>query len=468
MAALNALVNEVYKLCLDAPNSILTQQQIFQSVSVDAKVLVDALNLLLKKKLLKLLKNGNQNSYKAVRKAEAKVKGDMGNDEAMAYSHIEGAGNQGIWTKTLKARTGLHQTVLNRCLKTLEQKSLVKSIKSVQFPTRKLYMLSHLTPSTDVSGGPWYTDNELDTEFIRTVMASCLAFIKSRSFPKPTTKCAQPIYSASYTKKYPNVNEITEWLRRANITTTELNAKHVQMLLDVLVYDGEIEAIPSFGAPTVEKSDAETSEDDDDGKRKKEKKGKKGNKRAASDEDEDGVMESDSSNDGSSKRKKKRSRVEVSSDDDPDDHRASSSKRKKRKRDEEDSDDDSDDKHKSSKRHKKSRSRRSDNDSDDDSDGSDDRKGKKKSKSSKKKPFKREREDSPEVLLDLGASVVYRVVRQEKIGLGWSQAPCGRCPQFEFCHDKGPVNAAGCRYYSDWFEQPIGVEMEEAEQPPTP
>lgn len=39
---------------------------------------------------------------------------------------------KGIWTKHLKAKTELHQTVIDRCLKSLVQKQLVKSIKAVR------------------------------------------------------------------------------------------------------------------------------------------------------------------------------------------------------------------------------------------------------------------------------------------------------------------------------------------------
>lgn len=39
---------------------------------------------------------------------------------------------KGIWTKHLKAKTELHQTVIDRCLKSLLQKQLVKVVKSVK------------------------------------------------------------------------------------------------------------------------------------------------------------------------------------------------------------------------------------------------------------------------------------------------------------------------------------------------
>lgn len=49
-----------------------------------------------------------------------------------------------------------------------------------QYPTRKLYMLFHLTPSVEMTGGPWFTDHELDTEFIKQLLGAVLSFIKQR------------------------------------------------------------------------------------------------------------------------------------------------------------------------------------------------------------------------------------------------------------------------------------------------
>ena len=39
-------------------------------------------------------------------------------------------------------------------------------------------MLYNLEPSTELSGGAWYTDNELDEEFINTMLNIVEAFIK--------------------------------------------------------------------------------------------------------------------------------------------------------------------------------------------------------------------------------------------------------------------------------------------------
>ena len=77
---------------------------------------------------------------------------DLGDAEMLVYQCIERSENQGIWLREIKARTGLHsvlfelfflivQTAINRIIKKLEQRKLIKSFKSILSKTKKLYIL---------------------------------------------------------------------------------------------------------------------------------------------------------------------------------------------------------------------------------------------------------------------------------------------------------------------------------------
>lgn len=184
----------------------------------------------------------------------------MDGNELIIYNHIKDAKNEGIWTKMIKARTNLHQTIMNRCLKLLEQKQLVKAVKSVKFPTRKIYMLYDLTPSIELSGGPWYTDNELDTGFIHELSMACLRYVQSKSWPKDGRSSA--LYPASHTADLPTATSVHRYLKAAKLTDTELEPEHVVALLDLLIYDNEIEKIPVLPTQTVRRG-ARRSDDDE-------------------------------------------------------------------------------------------------------------------------------------------------------------------------------------------------------------
>ena len=46
-----------------------------------------------------------------------------------------------------------------------------------QGKNRKVYMLAELEPSREITGGVWYTDNELDTDLIEVLRKQCLHYI---------------------------------------------------------------------------------------------------------------------------------------------------------------------------------------------------------------------------------------------------------------------------------------------------
>lgn len=130
-------------------------------------------------------------------------------------------------------------------------------------------MLSHLQPSVEITGGPWYTDNELDTEFIKLLSGAVLHYIKDRvrlpafflplplrGFLTPSTQSyprqkatssdsphGQPLYPLGAAPAYPSAQQIQRFLEKSKITETELGVEHVEMLLGVLVLDGEIEKV---------------------------------------------------------------------------------------------------------------------------------------------------------------------------------------------------------------------------------
>jgi DNA-directed RNA polymerase III subunit RPC6 len=90
-------------------------------------------------------------------------------DERLLYNHIDQVQADGIWSKTLRAKTNVTQQTLTKCLKSLESKDLVQSVMSVKFPNRKMYLLKHLKPSEDIAGGPWQSEGDFDVALIDAI-----------------------------------------------------------------------------------------------------------------------------------------------------------------------------------------------------------------------------------------------------------------------------------------------------------
>lgn len=239
---------KLHETMLASPEVSSFTQEDLQGMSglTEAAKLLLLIQELLNNQLIKLVKQGDVLKFQPVQKTEASKISKMTKDEAMVYSYIEASGREGIWSKTIKGRTNLHQHIVLRCLKSLESQSFIKSVKSVKHPTRKIYMLYHLTPSIDVTGGPWFTDSELDTEFIDSLLAVVWRFVASKSFPncfsKTSSSKTQETFPATFAG-YPSLNEIMEFIISSGITNVELTTTDLRSLCDVLVHDGKIDRI---------------------------------------------------------------------------------------------------------------------------------------------------------------------------------------------------------------------------------
>lgn len=224
----------------------------------------------------------------------------------------------------------------------------------------------------------------------------------------------------------------------------------VEMLLLVLEFDGRVEKIPSSGLMQM------SDDDDDGGKKRKNTNAKRKRKGDDSEQDE---------SDDDRKKKRKTNMDESDEEDKP--------KNKRKPKGRMDSSDEDD---RRSKKSKKSISI--------DTDSDDDGKRSRKKKSSKYNDSDSENESTSDerygfAELDATDAYVYRAIRPVQDGfsatethggasmfsgstsawlgggerhLPWAEAPCVRCPQFDFCEEDGPVNAAGCEYLKQWLD----------------
>ncbi|EDO16193.1 hypothetical protein Kpol_1014p11 [Vanderwaltozyma polyspora DSM 70294] len=238
------------KMITDASRQLYTQKELQDLVGINTlSELMSNIQELLDRNLIKLIKQNNELKFQAVERAEAEKKSTMSAEEALVYSHIEASGREGIWTKTIKARTNLHQHVVLKCLKSLESQRYVKSVKSVKYPTRKIYMLYNLQPSIDVTGGPWFTDSELDVEFINSLLTIIWRFVSEKTFPNGFKNFSEGFKSsqiyAPNVKNYSTVEEILVFISKAQVANVELSTDNIRALCEVLVFDDKLEK-PEF------------------------------------------------------------------------------------------------------------------------------------------------------------------------------------------------------------------------------
>lgn len=235
---------------VEAPASkLFTQDELMALINeTELDKLLLATQSLVNRKMMKLAKVGDELRFQAILASETKKLTSMTDDEQMIYSYIEASGREGIWTKTIKAKTNMHQHIVMRCLKLLELQRYIKLIKSVKHPTRKIYMLYNLQPSIDVTGGPWFTDSELDTEFIDSLLTVVWRFIALKTFPlafqepQRNINVFLSVYPASHTG-FASLDAVMDFITSNKITNIDLALNDVRSLCEVLIFDDKIEIV---------------------------------------------------------------------------------------------------------------------------------------------------------------------------------------------------------------------------------
>ncbi|KAL8698722.1 MAG: hypothetical protein Q9224_001722 [Gallowayella concinna] len=287
--------NALYARCASLPSETIFSQHDLLDLDLvpnrDIKLLLQCTQELTSDGLFKLLHREGRACWRVVKLEEAQKYKYLTAEEGLIYSYIESSGREGIWSRILRSRSGLHMTVMQRCLKTLEGKNYIKQIKTAKFPTRKTYMLAGLQPSEDVTGGPFYTDGVLDDEFVHQMALWTERYIVGRSWSKSTdaTRSSSQSHNNNNNNKksskhsshmskqqaeskrtstlesfsnlnrnnsshttalllpfppgytgYPTIAEITRAINASNLSPVMMKEVEMKQLLDILIWDGRI------------------------------------------------------------------------------------------------------------------------------------------------------------------------------------------------------------------------------------
>ena len=189
-----------------------------------------AVNLLLKSKSVVVCTLGRSEAatlvYKEANVEETNRMKGLTENDLLVLQLISESDNLGIWSKDLRVRSNLQQNTMAKALKNLENRELIKAVKSVNTRNKKVYMLKHLEPSKEITGGAWYTEQEFDAEFITVLYETCFRYISDKGDGV-------------------TLEEIAEFICEKNISTVELRMEEVNQIVDTLVYDGRVDAIDS-------------------------------------------------------------------------------------------------------------------------------------------------------------------------------------------------------------------------------
>lgn len=209
----------------------------------------------------------------------------------MVFTIIEDADRTGIWIKKIKTVTNVPPNEVQKAVAKLEKVGYVKGFRSIKAPAQRMYMLAHLMPSDDVTGGSFFDAGELDQSLVEELYNLIIFRVRHESWieskrrikreaihidddghkrpresiedrhgstkrrkhdiedlPKRSeiTEVVQLAYPAG-TKDYPTAADVHEFIMTSNAMRESkketLSVEEIQGLIDVLVWDDKLEKI---------------------------------------------------------------------------------------------------------------------------------------------------------------------------------------------------------------------------------
>ena len=212
----------------DRPSGVKQSQELLMTLGTTSEELMAIINPLLQEAVIEMMQDDKDGALIYVLADPQQMAKYSGLDPHHKHvlQLVEKAGNMGIWTRDIKLRTNLQNNTLTKILKSLEGKNLVKSVNSFQGKNKKLYMLFGLTPSRELTGGPWYTNGEFDYEFVHGEKGIS-EFIRAE-----IDRCGEV-----------SIAELTQTVSDFEGFQVALGEQEVRSVVNALVYDGYAEAV---------------------------------------------------------------------------------------------------------------------------------------------------------------------------------------------------------------------------------
>jgi DNA-directed RNA polymerase III subunit RPC6 len=232
----------IMELCAQNPDGI--NDTMLQNLMplVTAQQRLAALNRLLSLNKLDLLKNsqlGIVYRLKDPNSLLSNTNSDM--DEKLVYAVIKDSGNKGIWIRDISMKTNVKSTSLNKALKSLESKKLIKSVQSVNASKKKVYMLFDLEPDRSITGGAWYSGKEFESEFVEILNEQCYRYLcdKKEQINTNPRYMFDPILKRN--ALFATSKEIRDYIKSLGISKIDLSVEDIETILNTLVYDRKVE-----------------------------------------------------------------------------------------------------------------------------------------------------------------------------------------------------------------------------------
>ncbi|KAL8536522.1 hypothetical protein ACS0TY_011932 [Phlomoides rotata] len=159
--------------------------------------------------------------------SSTKRKRPESDSERVILSSIRSKKDMGIWTRDIKLETKLPDNVVNKSLKSLLGKRLIKEVVNIQKRGKKHYMAAEIEACKEISGGDWYVNGVLDKGLIHVVEQLCLRCIR--------------LHMVS------TLDRVHKEVKKSRVVKFDISSQQVGEILNLMVLDNVIIEVKRLG-----------------------------------------------------------------------------------------------------------------------------------------------------------------------------------------------------------------------------
>ncbi|KAH0785311.1 RNA polymerase Rpc34 [Histomonas meleagridis] len=177
-----AMIARFMNVFQEQPERNFSPEEIKQALEVEGGPIETTV---LFKFLRHLISNGNvrniqtedgRNTYRYVPDELADKFSGLNEEHHRIYSLIEQAGDKGIWRGDIKKKTNLDEKQFVQILNQMKQRELIKEVTSVTDKKKNLFLFE-IDPSSEVTGGIWFSGSTFNSELIDQLLPHVVQFV---------------------------------------------------------------------------------------------------------------------------------------------------------------------------------------------------------------------------------------------------------------------------------------------------
>lgn len=161
---------------------------------------------------------------------------ELSTNELHCYQTIQDKGRDGIWKRDIKHKTGLVEKEVEKILKTLQKKKLIKMEKTVLRQNGKMFFLYDVEPSAEHTGGVWYSrprpedPPEFDTVGVKHMADACHKFVQDANGARAAYYREHGVHMRN-----PSLDDIHGWVSEKSLYKEALALENIMEIMQVRI-----------------------------------------------------------------------------------------------------------------------------------------------------------------------------------------------------------------------------------------